>query len=158
MFLRCIGEKFAANPVTSTGSMTLSFAASPGRSGLDPQLAPSYDSRSGNRPFGRSLPLPSSTRKRHKGLPKYGDAEDSTVFILSDAEDLVPSFRKTKDGRGTVEDGRYTVFEDPRIISAEGSYKTYRSLKSAILRPDIYSPARFLPIDLRSISCRRQRL
>ncbi|MCC6916988.1 SpvB/TcaC N-terminal domain-containing protein [Nitrosomonas sp.] len=87
-----IGEKFAANPVTGTGSMTIPIATSPGRSGFGPQLALSYDSGSGNGPFGFgwSLSLPSITRKTDKGLPQYLDAVDSDVFILSGAEDLVP--------------------------------------------------------------------
>jgi hypothetical protein len=36
--IRGIGEKFAANPVTGTGSMTVPIATSPGRSGFGPQL------------------------------------------------------------------------------------------------------------------------
>jgi hypothetical protein len=87
-----MGEKFAANPVTGTGSMTVPIATSPGRSGFGPQLSLSYDSGSGNGPFGFgwSLGLPQITRKTDKGLPKYRDAEESDVFILSGAEDLVP--------------------------------------------------------------------
>jgi hypothetical protein len=90
--IRGIGEKFAANPVTGTGSMSVPIATSPGRSGFGPQLSLSYDSGSGNGPFGFgwSLSIPSITRKTDKGLPKYWDAEDSDVFILSGAEDLVP--------------------------------------------------------------------
>ena len=34
--------------------------------------------------------MPSITRKTSKGLPRYDDAADSDVFILSGAEDLVP--------------------------------------------------------------------
>ena len=90
--IRGIGEKFAANPVTGTGSMTVPIATSPGRSGFGPQLSLSYDSGSGNGPFGFgwSLSLPAITRKTDKGLPQYRDAEESDVFILSGAEDLVP--------------------------------------------------------------------
>ncbi|MCX9012795.1 MAG: hypothetical protein OIN66_16965 [Candidatus Methanoperedens sp.] len=90
--IRGIGEKFAANPVTGTGSMTVPIFTSPGRSGFGPQLSLSYDSGLGNGPFGFgwSLPLPSITRKTDKGLPKYQDASESDVFILSGAEDLVP--------------------------------------------------------------------
>ena len=90
--IRGMGEKFAANPVTGTGSMTVPIATSPGRSGFGPQLGLSYDSGAGNGPFGFgwSLSLPSITRKTDKGLPKYQDAEESDVFILSGAEDLVP--------------------------------------------------------------------
>ena len=87
-----MGEKFAANPVTGTGSMTVPIATSPGRSGFGPQLALSYDSGAGNGAFGFgwSLSLPQITRKTDKGLPRYDDTQESDVFILSGAEDLVP--------------------------------------------------------------------
>src|SRR5678810_109835 len=90
--IRGIGEKFAANPVTGTGSMTVPIATSSSRSGFGPQLSLTYDSGSGNGPFGVgwTLSLPSITRKTDKGLPKYRDADESDVFILSGAEDLVP--------------------------------------------------------------------
>lgn len=93
--LRGIGEKFAANPVTGTGSMTVPLATSPSRSGFSPQLTLSYDSGSGNGPFGLgwTLSLPSITRKTDKGLPRYRDEEESDVFILAGAEDLVPILR-----------------------------------------------------------------
>jgi len=87
-----IGEKFGANPVTGTGSMTVPVFTSPGRSGFGPQLSLSYDSGAGNGPFGFgwNLSAPSITRRTDKGLPKYYDAEESDIFILSGAEDLVP--------------------------------------------------------------------
>jgi hypothetical protein len=59
--IRGINEKFAANPVTGTGAMTVPLATSPGRSGFGPQLSLSYDSGARNGPFGigwsLSLPL-----------------------------------------------------------------------------------------------------
>lgn len=90
--IRGMGEKFAANPVTGTGSMSVPIAASPGRSGFGPELSLSYDSGSSNGPFGLgwNLSLPSITRKTEKGLPRYRDEEESDVYILSGAEDLVP--------------------------------------------------------------------
>jgi RHS repeat-associated protein len=90
--IRGIGEKFAANPVTGTGSLSVPIAVPPGRSGFAPQLSLSYDSGSGNGPFGFgwSLSLASITRKTDKGLPRYDDTEESDVFLLSGAEDLVP--------------------------------------------------------------------
>jgi Salmonella virulence plasmid 65kDa B protein len=93
--IRGIGEKFGANSVTGTGSMTVPIATSPGRSGFGPQLSLSYDSGAGNGPFGFgwSLSLPAITRKTDKGLPRYQDGHDSDVFILSGAEDLVPVLR-----------------------------------------------------------------
>jgi RHS repeat-associated protein len=90
--IRGMGEKFAGNPVMGTGSMSVPIATSPGRSGFGPQLSLSYDSSSGNGPFGFgwSLDLPAITRKTDKGLPQYRDADESDVYILSGAEDLVP--------------------------------------------------------------------
>jgi RHS repeat-associated protein len=90
--IRGIGEKFASNPVIGTGSLNVPIATTPGRSGFGPQLSLSYDSGAGNGPFGFgwSLSLPSVTHKTDKGLPKYQDADESDVFILSGAEDLVP--------------------------------------------------------------------
>src|SRR5262245_3748781 len=73
--IRGIGEKFAANPVTGTGSMTVPIATSPGRSGFGPQLSLAYDSGMGNGAFGFgwNLSLPAITRKTDKGLPQYHD-------------------------------------------------------------------------------------
>lgn len=90
--IRGIGEKFAANPVTGTGSMSVPIATSPGRSGFGPQLSVSYDSGSGNGPFGFgwNLSIPAITRKTDKGLPQYRDEDESDIFILSGSEDLVP--------------------------------------------------------------------
>ena len=91
-------EKFVANPVTGTGSMSVPITTSPGRSGFGPQLSLSDDSGAPNGPFGFgwNLSLPSITRKTDKGLPQYRDAEESDVFILSGAEDLVPVLVETE--------------------------------------------------------------
>jgi RHS repeat-associated protein len=90
--VRGIGEKFAVNPVTGTGSITVPLPFSPGRSGFGPQLSLAYDSGSGNGPFGLgwNLSLPAITRKTDKGLPRYQDGDESDVFILAGSEDLVP--------------------------------------------------------------------
>jgi RHS repeat-associated protein len=116
--IRGLGEKFGANPVTGTGSMSIPIATSPGRSGFGPQLALSYDSGTGNGPFGFgwSLSVPSITRKTDKGLPQYLDGVDSDVFILSGAEDLVPEFEKDAAGRWVLSGGKYTVHEKPRTL------------------------------------------
>lgn len=112
--IRGIGEKFAANPVTGTGSLSIPIFTSPGRSGFGPQLSLSYDSGSGNGPFGFgwSLSLPSITRKTDKGLPRYQDAIESDVFILSGAEDLVPVFKKDNDGNWIHDAKGNMVFDE----------------------------------------------
>ena len=90
--IRGIGEKFGANPVTGTGTLSVPIATSTGRSGFGPRLSLSYDSGQGNGPFGLgwNLALASITRNTDKGLPRYEDSTESDVFILSGAEDLVP--------------------------------------------------------------------
>src|SRR5262245_11519958 len=90
--IRGMGEKFAANPVTGTGSWTVPIAISPSRSGLTPALALTYDSGAGNGPFGLgwTLALPAITRKTDKGLPRYDDGSESDDFVLSGVDDLVP--------------------------------------------------------------------
>ncbi|WP_226602994.1 SpvB/TcaC N-terminal domain-containing protein [Bacillus cereus] len=94
-----MGEKFATNPITGTCSLSVPIYTSQGRSGFGPQLSLSYDSANGNGifGFGWSLALSSITRKTNKGLPKYQDAIESDVFILSDMEDLVPVLTKEGD-------------------------------------------------------------
>ena len=67
--IRGIDEKFTANPVTGTGSLSVPLALSPGRSGFGPQLSLDYDSSAGNGIFGMgwSLSLPSIVRRTDKG-------------------------------------------------------------------------------------------
>jgi RHS repeat-associated protein len=91
--IRGIGEKFSVSPATGTASMTVPIFTSPGRSAFEPQLSLAYNSGSGNGPFGFGwrLSAASIARKTDKGLPRYDDARESDVFILSDAEDLVPA-------------------------------------------------------------------
>lgn len=100
--IRGIGEKFAANAVSGTGTLTVPIATSPGRSGYGPQLALAYDSGVGNGAFGLGwhLRLPTITWKTDKGLPVYHDSEheESAVFLLSGQEDLVPVLRREAGG------------------------------------------------------------
>ncbi|HEX8115186.1 MAG TPA: SpvB/TcaC N-terminal domain-containing protein, partial [Kofleriaceae bacterium] len=90
--IRGIDEKFSTNLVTGTASFTIPIAASQGRSGFALELGLNYDSGAGNGPFGLGwhMSVPAITRKTDKGLPRYIDAEESDVFVLSGAEDLVP--------------------------------------------------------------------
>jgi RHS repeat-associated protein len=114
--IRGMGEKFAANPATGSGSFSAPIYTSAGRAGFGPQLSLSYDSGAGNGPFGFgwSLSLPSITRKTDKGLPKYIDGVESDVFILSGVEDLVPYLEEGG--------GQWTRRENRRVVGGQ----TYR--------------------------------
>ncbi|MEO0987420.1 MAG: SpvB/TcaC N-terminal domain-containing protein [Cyanobacteria bacterium J06639_14] len=115
--IKGIGEKFAANPVTGTGSMSVPIATSPGRAGFGPQLTLTYDSGAGNSAFGFGwhLSIPTITRKTAKGLPRYLDAEESDVFILSGAEDLVPVLNAEGAVKEWLRDGYRIRQYRPRI-------------------------------------------
>ena len=122
--IRGIGEKFAANPVTGTGSMTVPIATSPGRSKFGPQLSLAYDSGAGNGPFGFGWQIssPAITRKTDKGLPQY---DESDVFILSGAEDLVPVLTDPQL-RGDYEVQRYR----PRIEGLFARIERWRDINT----------------------------
>ena len=93
--IKGIDEKFSVNAVNGTASFSvpLPFAVTRGAS---PAVSLSYNSGSGNGIFGLgwNLNLPSIKRKTDKGLPKYFDNIDSDIFLFSEAEDLVPEFKK----------------------------------------------------------------
>jgi hypothetical protein len=95
--------------------MTIPLPMSPGRSGFTPGLQLAYDSGSGNGPlgFGWSLGLPAITRKTDKGLPLYGDGDESDVFIVAGAEDLVPILHPAGDRTTTTR----TVYGQPFQIA-----------------------------------------
>ncbi|HEX2270692.1 MAG TPA: SpvB/TcaC N-terminal domain-containing protein, partial [Pyrinomonadaceae bacterium] len=94
--LKGIGETFQPNLFTGTANYTIPIAVSPGRNGVGPSLSLQYSSGNGNGPFGLGwqLSLARITRKTEKGLPKY---DDTDVFVMSGAEDLVPALKKVVD-------------------------------------------------------------
>ncbi len=93
--VRGIDEKLTIGQPTGAASLSVPISVSPGRQGFTPSLELRYDSGAGNGPFGLgwTLSVPSITRKTSRGLPRYQDAGDSDVFVLSSAEDLVPALR-----------------------------------------------------------------
>lgn len=119
--VRGLGEKFTANSLTGSASLSLPLPISPGRNSIGPSLALTYDSSAGKGPFGVGwrFHVPSITRKTDRGIPLYDDAEETDTFILAGAEDLVPVRRqdgarhresRDRDARGWTVD-RYR----PRI-------------------------------------------
>lgn len=105
-----MGEKFSTNPSVGTASLSIPIATSKGRKGPagEPSLALSYNSGSGNGVFGLgwSLGLGAISRKTDRGLPRYwlDGTSDEDVFILSGAEDLVPTADRGSDGTWTRSD------------------------------------------------------
>lgn len=99
-----IGEKFSVNTVTGTGAASIPIALTAGRGGFQPELNLTYDSGSGNSPFGLgwSLSIPSISRKTSKGIPIYDDLTESDVFTISGAEDLVPFLNKDNNWERVV--------------------------------------------------------
>ncbi|WP_299462717.1 SpvB/TcaC N-terminal domain-containing protein [uncultured Microscilla sp.] len=88
--------------------------ALPKDGGATPALSLVYNSGAGNGIFGLdwSLSLPSIQRKTNQGLPQYLDAIDSDVFLLSEAEDLVPAFAQLSDSSFALDDaGEYLIDE-----------------------------------------------
>ena len=90
--IKGIDEKLSVGQATGTASLSVPVFASPARSDFGPRLTLRYDSGAGNGPYGIgwNLAVPSITRKTATGLPRYDDAANTDVFILSGAEDLVP--------------------------------------------------------------------
>jgi len=87
-----------------TPSSMVLIATSSGCSGSGSQLSLSCHPGSGNGPFGFGwgLSFPSITRKTYKELLHYRDPEESDVYILSGAEDLVAVLRPDGTGCATA--------------------------------------------------------
>jgi hypothetical protein len=125
--IRGIDEKLTTGQPTGAASLAVPIPVSPGRQGFTPGLELRYDSGTGNGPFGLGwmLSVPSVTRKTSSGLPRYQDADDSDVFVLSSAEDLVPALQQSAGGwlpdtyTATVGQATYAVRRyRPRVEAA----------------------------------------
>jgi RHS repeat-associated protein len=86
--LHGIGEKFTPDLHTGTGNFTVPIALPAGRNGFQPVLNLIYSTGNGTGVFGQgwSLGVPGVSRRTAKGVPRY---DDTDVFVLSGAEDLV---------------------------------------------------------------------
>lgn len=111
--IKGIDEKFSVNAINGTSSLSIPLPFSAAR-GASPALSLSYSSGAGNSIFGLgwNLSLSSIKRKTDKGLPVYNDADDSDTFLFSEAEDLVPVFKKESDGSFSKNaNGDYVIHE-----------------------------------------------
>jgi hypothetical protein len=111
--LRGIGEKFKAGGPSGTGSFEIKLPVSPCR-GVEPALSLLYDSGHGAGPFGMgwTTSVPDISRRTDRGIPRYFDADESDIFVLSGQEDLVPELVQSRSGdwaRQSTTDGNYRV-------------------------------------------------
>lgn len=123
--LRSIGEKFTPNPVDGSANLTIPLAMAASR--FAPNLALSYSSGGGNGPFGLgwSLGLASISRKTEKRLPLYDAGDESDIYILSGAKDLVPIDTKVINGDKVTTYRPRTVSAYSRIQRFERGDKTW---------------------------------
>jgi hypothetical protein len=119
--LKGIDEKFSVNAVNGTAGFSIPLPFAKAR-GVTPLINLSYNSGSGNGIFGLgwNLSLASIKRKTDKALPQYLDTIESDTFLFSEAEDLVPEYKKEPDGSFSLDgNGDYIVNER---ISIDGLF------------------------------------
>jgi len=119
--IKGIDEKFTVNAVNGTASFSIPLPFSAAR-GASPTLNLSYNSGGGNGIFGLGwgLNLAAIKRKTDNGLPRYLDGEDTDTFLFSEAEDLVPEYRKEGNGSFSVDgEGNYIIKEN---VSKDGLF------------------------------------
>ena len=130
--IRGIGEKFAANPVTGTGSLTVPHRRpAPAASGFGPQLVAVVRLRRRQRPV--RLRLEPVACRRSPARPTRAcrattTPTESDVFVLSGAEDLVPVLDADGEPRSrTARDG--AGLRDPPLPAARrGAVRPHRAL------------------------------
>lgn len=91
-----MGESFTPNLSSGTGTYAIPISLPPGRNGVQPSLALSYGTSSGNGVvgFGWSLGVPFIARQSDRGLPSYVDAASwhpqEDRFSYNGGQELVP--------------------------------------------------------------------
>ncbi len=122
--IRGMGETFNVNAATGTGSFGVPLPLSAAPRGPTPAVGLSYDSGSGNSPFGLgwSVGVPSIARKTDKKIPEYRDDEDSDLFMISGAEDLVPMLNTSGQKISTTTPGTVTTTIDRYRPRVEGLF------------------------------------
>lgn len=126
--IKGIDEKFGVNAANGTASFSIPLPVAAAR-GTTPELTLTYNSGAGNSTFGLGwqLRLPSIKRKTDQQLPQYTDGLDADTFLLADAEDLVPVFRKDADGNFTKDaEGNYKIDEKDAAHQLPFTIRTYQ--------------------------------
>ena len=125
--LKGIDEKFTVNSVNGTASFSILLPFSKAR-GATPALSLSYNSGAGNGMFGLgwNMSLSAVRRKTDNALPKYFDAIDSDVYLFSEAEDLVPAFKKAADGTFSIDTGGSYIIDEKLSPDNQFTIRFYR--------------------------------
>ena len=141
--IRGMGEKFAANPVTGTGSLSVPIYTSPGRAGFGPQLSLSYDSGAGNGPFGFGW-----TSRCHRSHARLTRDCRSTSTSLNPTSLSYPapktSFRFGRGRRPMDAPGKQTGGQRPNLPHPgyrpriEGSVRAHRTWTNEAIPSDTY--------------------
>ena len=119
--LKGIDEKFQVNSANGTAAFSIPLPLTPGRNQFSPSLSLSYNSGSGNGPYGLGwgVDFPAIQRKTDKRLPRYRDALEEDIFMFSGAEDLVPLLSEQPDEswqKVEIQSGDFRVLQyRPRI-------------------------------------------
>lgn len=129
--IKGIDEKFEVNPINGSASVSIPVPVAGARA-LAPDMAITYSSGAGNGLFGAgwSLTLSDISRKTDKGLPVYDDGEESDVYLMAGAEDLVPELVEAASGElvpyvRNLPDGSVVKRYIPRI---EGSFSRIENI------------------------------
>ncbi|MBW2000354.1 MAG: VCBS repeat-containing protein, partial [Deltaproteobacteria bacterium] len=123
-----LGNRLSIDPNSGTGSFGVSIRVPPGTAGIQPSIALSYNTGSGNGVlgFGWSLGVPFVSRQTSKGVPRYVDEpngrdddydgevdepDELDRFVTGAGEELVP----TQEGyyRAQIEGGFVRYKFDP---------------------------------------------
>jgi len=97
--LKGIDEKFQVNSANGTAAFSIPVPLTSGRNNFTPSISLSYNSGSGNTPYGLgwSIDYPAIQRKTDRRLPRYRVELEEDVFMFSGAEDLVPLLSEQAD-------------------------------------------------------------
>lgn len=106
--IKGLGETFAPDGFSGTGGFSIPLPVTPAR-GAEPQLALSYQSGSGNGPFGMgfSLSLPKIGRRTERGIPRYNQDD---IFV--DGGDELVCVAITPSGDWSIHDYQPRIEEE----------------------------------------------
>ncbi|MDP9984682.1 hypothetical protein J2W14_004109 [Pseudarthrobacter oxydans] len=125
-----IGEKFGANPVTGTGSMTVADCSDPVTFGIRAAALITPGPATDRLASGGACRCRRSSERRSGGCRNTRDADESDVYVASGAEELVP-FRQYDAGADAVTCARiaFTIARTrgaPSITGLTGDLATRR--------------------------------